>query len=171
MAAALIGKPITIAGLVAKPELNGRRGVVLSFDAERGRYHVRVDQSREVVALKPDNLEGLLLNVVDGFQVPSTTAVAGNASPWAIERMRMVITRHETLLGVWQIPEEARCSMAKQRCATMAIPLLWPAAVCCAPCVCSTCEALNDVNAGTTYVLTDHVRRAKPNNRCATLQT
>ena len=44
-------------GLKAKPELNGSNGVVLNYDAEKGRFNVRLDDAdATVVALKPTNL-------------------------------------------------------------------------------------------------------------------
>jgi hypothetical protein len=41
--------------LASSPELNGTKGTVLSFDAEKDRYHVRLHDGR-VAALAPLNL-------------------------------------------------------------------------------------------------------------------
>lgn len=48
----LEGHQVNIAGVAARPELNGQSGVVHSFHASSGRYHVRLE-SGEMVALRP----------------------------------------------------------------------------------------------------------------------
>lgn len=57
----LVGTIVKIMGLQAKPELNGCAALVGSFNAEKGRYNVRVISPEKndyvEVALKPDNLE------------------------------------------------------------------------------------------------------------------
>jgi len=57
------GCDVAIFGLKARPECNGRRGVVRSFDASKGRYAVELKQTEaeggseaETLALKRDNL-------------------------------------------------------------------------------------------------------------------
>jgi hypothetical protein len=52
----LLGKRVVINGLVAKPELNGRTGTALSFDDDKGRYFVELDQSSTSLMIKPCNL-------------------------------------------------------------------------------------------------------------------
>lgn len=50
----LKGTRVLISGLVARPELNGTCGTILSFDAAKGRYAVRlIDVSEERILLKP----------------------------------------------------------------------------------------------------------------------
>ena len=56
--APLVGKQVLVYGLVAKPELNNRTGTAASWDSERGRYAVRL-QDGSTVALKPANLRKL----------------------------------------------------------------------------------------------------------------
>ena len=41
----LVGKRVVINGLVAKPELNGRTGTVVSFDDDKARYSVELDDT------------------------------------------------------------------------------------------------------------------------------
>lgn len=52
MAAPLVGKRVVIEGLSSKPELNGSRGVAVSFDDQKSRYMVQLD-SGAVLSLKP----------------------------------------------------------------------------------------------------------------------
>jgi len=52
-----IGSKVVLKGLVARADLNGRSGVVISFDAERGRFGVEVDGKVDPLALKPVNLQ------------------------------------------------------------------------------------------------------------------
>eukprot|EP00962_Isochrysis_galbana_P019758 scaffold5756_cov123-Isochrysis_galbana.AAC.4 len=56
----LVGKQVIIAGLRSSRKHNGRPGVVLSFDEQRGRYAVQCngeDGTESVLLLKPDNIE------------------------------------------------------------------------------------------------------------------
>jgi hypothetical protein len=39
----LVGRGVVINGLVAKPELNGHTGTAVSFDYDKGRYSVELD--------------------------------------------------------------------------------------------------------------------------------
>lgn len=48
------GTSVHLFGLKARPEVNGARGVIRSFDASKGRYAVELDS--ETLALKRDNL-------------------------------------------------------------------------------------------------------------------
>lgn len=50
------GTLVSLSGLVAKPELEGVRGEVLSFDDRSSRYIVRVDASEEPVRVLAKNL-------------------------------------------------------------------------------------------------------------------
>jgi hypothetical protein len=59
----LLGKRVVINGLVAKPELNGRTGTALSFDDDKGRYFVELDESSTALMIKPCNLLPEVCNV------------------------------------------------------------------------------------------------------------
>ena len=52
----MLGRRVIIVGLVAKPELNGRAGTALSFDDDKGRYFVNLDEPCSSMLLKPCNL-------------------------------------------------------------------------------------------------------------------
>jgi len=48
---------VVMNGLVSKPELNGRKGTVLSFDDVKGRYNVKLhDASDSIIQVKASNL-------------------------------------------------------------------------------------------------------------------
>jgi hypothetical protein len=51
-----VGRRVVIHGLVAKPELNGRTGTALSFDDDKGRYSVALDDASSSLMIKPCNL-------------------------------------------------------------------------------------------------------------------
>jgi hypothetical protein len=51
----LLGSSVVINGLVAKPELNGRTGTAVSFDSNKGRYSVELDDTSSFM-IKPCNL-------------------------------------------------------------------------------------------------------------------
>ena len=50
------GQKVKLHSLVGRPELNGRSGLVLSFDASSGRVGVKVDGEDHPMALRPANL-------------------------------------------------------------------------------------------------------------------
>ena len=54
----LLQRRVVLRGLSSRPELNGRRGTAISFDAKTGRYGVQLDGGtpRERVALRPATL-------------------------------------------------------------------------------------------------------------------
>ena len=55
-----IGARVELRGLQAKPELNGRRGVVVKFVSSSGRYRVQLDgEGGEAFSLKAENLAGV----------------------------------------------------------------------------------------------------------------
>ena len=53
----LSGRCVRIAGLKGRPELNGRCGVAVRFNAAKGRYEVAVEGGAEAVLLKPADLQ------------------------------------------------------------------------------------------------------------------
>jgi len=61
----LVGRSVAIQGLVAKPELNGRTGSAVSFDYDKGRYSVELDDDGSSFMIKPCNL--LLTGVYCGY--------------------------------------------------------------------------------------------------------
>ena len=55
MVAPLIGQRVIVEGL-QRADLNGKKGVALSFDDAKNRYNVKLDNSTEPISLKPQNL-------------------------------------------------------------------------------------------------------------------
>jgi len=51
----LLGRRVVINGLVTKPELNGRTGTVVTFDDDKGRYSVELDDTSSSLMIKPCN--------------------------------------------------------------------------------------------------------------------
>ena len=72
------GSRVVIFGLVGKPELNGKHGVVQRFEPESGRYAVMVPSSKGdlVISLKPANIEQLPLLPLEKAE---TLLAEGNA--------------------------------------------------------------------------------------------
>ena len=53
----LLGKRVTLVGLQARPELNGRAGRVFSWHEDKGRAGIMLDDGEEgTLAIKPENL-------------------------------------------------------------------------------------------------------------------
>mmetsp|Transcript_3303 Transcript_3303/g.7456 ORF Transcript_3303/g.7456 Transcript_3303/m.7456 type:complete len:176 (-) Transcript_3303:406-933(-) len=55
--APLIGELVLLRDLITRPEINGARGKVLSFDEQSGRYVVRLQPGAEHIALRAANLQ------------------------------------------------------------------------------------------------------------------
>ena len=53
----LSGRLVTLRGLSGRAELNGRRARCLRYDPNKGRCSVRLVDSREMLSIKPANLE------------------------------------------------------------------------------------------------------------------
>ena len=51
-----IRKRVIFTGLVGRDDLNGKTGFAVSWEAEKGRFGVCVDDSEEIIAVKPENL-------------------------------------------------------------------------------------------------------------------
>ena len=72
---ALLQRRVELRGLSGRPELNGRRGVAVSFDPKTGRYGVQLDgKVREKVALRPDNIQAETPEVADEYADGSSSA-------------------------------------------------------------------------------------------------
>jgi ankyrin repeat protein len=52
----LLGSRVVINGIVAKPELNGCTGTAVSFDDDKGRYSVELDETSTSFMIKSCNL-------------------------------------------------------------------------------------------------------------------
>lgn len=52
-----VGEAVKVIGLSTSAEYNGRRGMVLSFDATQGRYIVRLDERPRPIRIKRVNLQ------------------------------------------------------------------------------------------------------------------
>ena len=52
----LLQRRVELCGLSGRPELNGRKGVAISYEERTGRYGVQLDGKGEKLALRPENL-------------------------------------------------------------------------------------------------------------------
>eukprot|EP00316_Scyphosphaera_apsteinii_P024842 CAMPEP_0119347806 /NCGR_PEP_ID=MMETSP1333-20130426/108717_1 /TAXON_ID=418940 /ORGANISM="Scyphosphaera apsteinii, Strain RCC1455" /LENGTH=145 /DNA_ID=CAMNT_0007360367 /DNA_START=391 /DNA_END=828 /DNA_ORIENTATION=- len=50
------GQRVEVCGLVKRPELNGARGSIISFDEVSGRHVVSLDAAQQPTSLKPENV-------------------------------------------------------------------------------------------------------------------
>eukprot|EP00966_Prymnesium_polylepis_P237403 5490605-Prymnesium_polylepis.1 len=76
-----VGKDVEPQGLVVRADLNGRHGVVLTFDQNKGRCAVRFGNSEPAVLIKPSNLQPVTIpleeprSVCEGDEEQLITAV------------------------------------------------------------------------------------------------
>ena len=54
-----VGMHVTVQGVVARPELNGRTGVCQAFDHKSGRWTIRFDLDDALVKLQAEKLRAL----------------------------------------------------------------------------------------------------------------
>ena len=77
------GQEVEVRGLKAKPELNGTRGTVESFDKVRGRYAVKLQATGETLALQGANLAGVYApGVVCGAYLRVDGLKGETSRPW-----------------------------------------------------------------------------------------
>lgn len=62
-----IDEHVVLDGLSAKPELNGKHGIVKTWDAERGRYGVRLKHNGALVSVRPANI--VAANVINRREI------------------------------------------------------------------------------------------------------
>jgi Na+/glutamate symporter len=66
-----IGGSYTVAGLLQRSDLNGKKARVVAHDAAKGLWHVMIDGEANKVALRPQNLQlNLQLNLQQNLQAP-----------------------------------------------------------------------------------------------------
>jgi hypothetical protein len=80
---------VRLHGLAARPDLNGRTGVVVSFDASVGRYQVQVDGTDEGFKVLPDKM--VLLGAPSG-------AAAASASSSSSDMLVLCAASEQSLL-------------------------------------------------------------------------
>jgi hypothetical protein len=71
---------VTIAGLAARQDLNGKYGKVLSFDEGNGRYTVAINNTAQTVAIQPDNLQAVATFALDTFVTIAGLAARPNSA-------------------------------------------------------------------------------------------
>jgi len=100
-----VGNTVCLHGLKAKPELNGKRGLVVEYIEAKGRWKVEMDDNAEIVAVKRDNL-----TVVGGKRVVLEEPEADPSPPakkqktedeiyqnWMAEKNRLAKARVEEM--------------------------------------------------------------------------
>ena len=88
----LVGRAVLLNGLVARADLNGATGFVLSYDTARGRYVIRVVSSGELVNVRPANVSLLVhrgsetrpLMASPEKQLAASFAPGGVDCPWSL---------------------------------------------------------------------------------------
>ena len=88
------GTAVTVNGLKARPDLNGKTAKIVAYVPERERYHLTMDDGeQEELYLKPSNVE------LSGRDEPVADAQA-SGSPWApaapTENLRSAARTHRS---------------------------------------------------------------------------
>jgi len=73
----LIRSRVQVQNLVKRPDLNGQKGVPVSFDVPTGRYHVILQDSETPIALRPESLTLIPHELNGDLRMPGPTKVAG----------------------------------------------------------------------------------------------
>jgi hypothetical protein len=109
MSAPFVGCRVTVIG-TSKEQLNGLHGVATSFDSDKGRYNVRLDNG-ETFSLKPANVDRLPGGNPDQD---------GDAAPGGMPDMSKLFAQMG--LGGPQLAEAQRQMAGLQRMAKEALP-------------------------------------------------
>ena len=63
------GTLVVVHGLVSSTDLNGKNGLICSFDKEKRRYAVSIEKTKKTVLIKPINLNIVFIRFLDGSKV------------------------------------------------------------------------------------------------------
>ena len=77
------GTVVSMKGLRSRPERNGDRGVVQSYNPQTGRYAVQIEDSDEIMAVKPSNLLQHVHATLHGIESkPQLNGKSGTIIAW-----------------------------------------------------------------------------------------
>ncbi|KAL7568719.1 hypothetical protein ACA910_021713 [Epithemia clementina (nom. ined.)] len=86
------GTIVSLKGLVSKPERNGDRGEIISYDPQSGRYTVLLEDSDEQLRVKPSNLLQHVHVVLQGIESqPNLNGRKGTVIAWNSHKERYSI--------------------------------------------------------------------------------
>ena len=112
--ATLVGKHVQVRGLATRPELNGREGLVLSYEMRKGRYAVQLDGATGCMSLRPENIEEVQTPFalvgrracVQGLQAkPQLNGCLGMVCEYSADRGRYLLALDDNEHGsVWVRP-------------------------------------------------------------------
>jgi hypothetical protein len=103
----LDGHTVTIHSVGARPELNGQRGTVLSFNTGQGRYHVKLN-SGETVALRPACVQKLEAAELAAATVDDTTTPLAKAAVKAVRALCVYDRAANELMRLGVLPNLVR---------------------------------------------------------------
>ena len=88
----LVKQTVEAHGLVGRADLNGQRGIVLSYVEDKSRCAVKFGESEEAVLVKPANLRKVDLELPDVSDVcpAADTPVATSSDAALIEQIRVL---------------------------------------------------------------------------------
>lgn len=113
-----VGTPVALAGLKST-ERNGRTGRVLSYDSERQRYTVQLDDADEQLAVRADNLvQRLAVQITElhSEQERALNGTSGTLLAWDAERGRYHVKLQSGRVAALSannvvVPADTRCTV------------------------------------------------------------
>jgi curved DNA-binding protein CbpA len=83
------GTVVSLKGLVSRPDRNGDRGEIVQYDASSGRYTVQLEDSEELLRVKPGNLlQHIHVNLQGIESQPALNGQQGTIIAWDDEKER-----------------------------------------------------------------------------------
>jgi hypothetical protein len=83
------GTPVSLKGLVSKAERNGDRGEIQDYDPSSGRYTVLVEDSDELLKVKPENLlQHVHVRIQNVESQPELNGLQGTILAWNDQKQR-----------------------------------------------------------------------------------
>ena len=94
---------ITLHGLSSRPDLNGRTGTLVRWHDERQRWAVELDESVDIIYVKPENLS--LKEPEAALEAALTPELCAGARAWLSQPVEVVTKARER--SVLYVPEGA----------------------------------------------------------------
>jgi DnaJ domain len=83
------GTSVSLKGLISQPDRNGDRGEISDYDASSGRYTVALEDSDELLRVKPENLlQHVHVNLVGIESQPTLNGERGTIIAWDAHKER-----------------------------------------------------------------------------------
>ena len=142
------GSNATLISLASRSELNGRRGIVQSFDADSMRFRVKVEGEEKHISVKADNLHEVVSVCVSLDAAPRSGGGDGSGGNRVVEISKLAahVAFASSLVAIGDGPQplidQVKAYVCVRVCVCISVPL----------CLCSSCVSVSLVLRGCVCV-------------------